>query len=135
MNSCHWWFAKFTNVFFCQKFALYSSHINYVVILSYFCESHCHESKYIEIFGPLICWNIWTPVTKIYDIFGPLWNILSPWINFTFNILSKGRIIYFTWNIWSSNSKSTIDTFLSLYNTVIRPHLEYGNMIWRSFMY
>ena len=62
-----------------------------------------------------------------FEIFYPL--------EITFNTLSKGRIIYFTWNIWSSNSKSTIDTFLSLYNTIMQPHLEYGNVIWGSFMY
>ena len=67
---------------------------------------------YIEIFGPpdnvfQFCWNIWTPLrTKISDIFGPLWNILYP-LEFTYNTLCKGWIIYFTWNIWYSNSKST----------------------------
>ena len=41
------------------------------------------RSKYIKIFGPMdnifqFCWNFWTPGTKISELFGSPWNILSP---------------------------------------------------------
>ena len=35
--------------------------------------------------------------------------------------------------LWKTFCSISIDTFPSLYNTLIRPHLEYGNVIWGPF--
>ena len=48
-----------------------------------------------------VYWKIWAPETKISDLFGPFWNILSSF-EFASNTICKGEIIYFTWNIWFS---------------------------------